>query len=248
MILKFDLYFDPGKEERTIHVYLPNNYGDDPQERFPVVYMFDGQNLFNDWDATYGKSWGISAFLEHSPKQVIVVGMECSHHGDERIWEYCPYRIKNRQCGVVQGRGEETMQWFVHTLKPYIDSHYMTWAHREATAIAGSSMGGMMALYAVIRHNDVFSKSAAVSPAFFGALPDFLRDIRESRIDEDTRLFMSWGTEEDPRGWITKRILKVEAAMQRHGAMTWLYHQQGGHHCEADWEKQVPTWMEFLWQ
>lgn len=247
MIQKFPFFFDPGGEARTIHVYLPNDYRES-DERYPVVYMFDGQNLFRDEDATYGKSWGIARFLDQYPKGVIVVGMECSHHGHDRITEYCPYTIKARMTGLVHGQGEATMQWFIHRLKPYIDSHYRTWSHREATAIAGSSMGGMMALYAVIRHNEVFSKSAAVSPAIFGCTDDFLREIRRAHIHPDTRLFMSWGTEEDRRGWMTRRILRIESAMMATGASTWLYHHQGGSHCEACWEEEVPTWMEYLWK
>lgn len=246
MVIKFPFYFKPGGEDRTIHVYLPNDYYES-EERYPVVYMFDGQNLFFDGDATYGKSWGIASFLDQWHKKVIIVGMECSHHGHERLAEYCPYGFTERNIGTIVGRGEKTMRWFVRDLKPFIDRNYRTWPHREATAIAGSSMGGMMALYAVLRHNKVFSKAAAVSPEFFACLPLFLKELRARRLHPDTRLFMSWGTEEDRRGWMTKRILKMEAAVQKQGTQTWLFHQQGGQHCEADWEKQVPTWMEFLW-
>lgn len=246
MVIKFPLYFSPGGEDRTIHVYLPNDYYES-EERYPVVYMFDGHNLFYDWDATYGKSWGIANFLDHWHKKVIIVGLECSHHGHERLAEFCPYGFSERNIGKVVGRGVKTMNWMVKVLKPYIDANYRTWSHREATAIGGSSMGGMMALFAVLRYNKVFSKSAAVSPEFFACLPLFLKELKRNKISPDTRLFMSWGTEEDKRGWMTKRILKMEAAVQKLGVSTWLYHQQGGQHCEADWEKQVPTWMEFLW-
>jgi len=246
MVSKFPLFFTPGNEDRIIHLYLPNDYFES-DERYPVVYMFDGQNLFNDSDATYGKSWGIADFLDHWHKKVIVVGMECSHHGNERLEEYCPYGFTRQGIGNILGRGVQTMDWFVNTLKPYVDANYRTWSHREATAIAGSSMGGMMALFAVLRYNDVFSKSAAVSPSFFATLPLFLKELSINKIHPDTRLFMSWGTEEDKRGWKTKRIMKMESAVQKHGVSTWLYHQQGGHHCESDWELQVPTWMDFLW-
>lgn len=246
MVIKFPLYFSPGGEDRCIHVYLPNDYYQS-DERYPVVYMFDGHNLFFDSDATYGKSWGIANFLDHWHKKVIIVGLECSHHGHERLAEFCPYGFTERNIGTIKGRGVKTMNWFVKVLKPYIDSNFRTWPHREATAIAGSSMGGMMALFAVLRYNKVFSKSAAVSPEFFACLPLFLKELKRNKIEPDTRLFMSWGTEEDKRGWMTKRIIKMEAAVQKIGVSTWLFHQQGGQHCEADWEKQVPTWMEFLW-
>ena len=250
MIQKFPLYYAPAGEERMIHLYLPDEYSDarSADVRYPVVYMFDGHNLFYDHDATYGKSWGLKDLLDRWPKRVIVVGMECSHTGNDRIREYCPYTIKTRFTGEVHGIGDETFRWIINVVKPYIDSHYRTWRHREATAVAGSSMGGMMALYGVLRYNEVFSKSAAVSPAFFATLPLFLKELKTHAINPDTRLFMSWGTEEDPHGWQTKRILRMEAAAQQHGITTWLYHQQNGHHCEADWETQVPTWMQFLWE
>lgn len=248
MIQKFDIYVTPGKERRTVHMYLPNDYYES-EERYPVVYMFDGMNLFNDCDATYGKSWGIGNFLDWWDKKVIVVGVECSHHGWDRITEYCPYRIKASHLGVVKGRGEATMDWYVKRLKKYIDKNFRTWPQREATAIGGSSMGGMMALYAIIKYNDVFSKAAVVSPAFFDSMPAFRREVKRAKIDEDTRVFFSWGTEEDWRGFLTKHVLEMEDLLQKKAnCSTWLYHQQGGQHCEAHWEMQVPTWMEFMWK
>lgn len=246
MIIKFPLYFNPGREDRCIHMYLPDDYYEST-ERYPVVYMFDGHNLFFDSDATYGKSWGLKDYLDGWWKKVIIVGLECSHHGDERLAEFFPFEFTERRVGHVIGRGVKTMNWFVKTLKPYIDANFRTWPQREATAVAGSSMGGIMALFAVLRYNKVFSKSAAVSPEFFAALPLFLKEVKTRKIHPDTRLFMSWGTEEDPRGWMTKRITRMDAAAQAAGIRTLLLHQQGGHHCEADWERQVPMWMEFLW-
>lgn len=246
MIIKFPLYFNPGREDRCIHMYLPDDYYES-DERYPVVYMFDGHNLFFDSDATYGKSWGLKDYLDGWWKKVIIVGLECSHHGDERLAEFFPFEFTERRVGHVVGRGVKTMNWFVKTLKPYIDANFRTWPQREATAVAGSSMGGIMALFAVLRYNKVFSKSAAVSPEFFAALPLFLKEVKTRKIHPDTRLFMSWGTEEDPRGWMTKRITRMDAAAQSVGINTLLLHQQGGHHCEADWERQVPMWMEFLW-
>ena len=246
MIIKFPLYFNPGGENRTIHTYLPNNYYNS-DERYPVVYMFDGHNLFYDCDATYGKSWGLANFLDNWKKNIIIVGLECSHHGHERLSEFFPFSFSERKIGKIKGKGIETMNWFVNTLKPFIDNNFRTWSHREATAIAGSSMGGIMALYTVLRHNDVFSKSAAVSPEFFSCLPLFLKELKQNNINPDTRLFMSWGTEEDKRGWMTKRITKMDFEARKKGISTLLYHQQGGHHTEFDWEKQIPCWMDFLW-
>ena len=141
-IEKFDILYEPAGETRRIHLYIPDGY-DHSDERYPVLYMFDGQNLYLDEDASFGRSWRLNDFMDCFPKKVIVVGMECSHTGNERLREYSPYRIYARWMGSIDGIGDATMQWITNTVKPYIDSHYRTWSHREATAIGGSSMGGM---------------------------------------------------------------------------------------------------------
>ncbi|MBP3689553.1 MAG: hypothetical protein J6I54_06205 [Bacteroidaceae bacterium] len=247
-IEKFDILYEPAGETRRIHLYIPDGY-DHSDERYPVLYMFDGQNLYLDEDASFGRSWRLNDFMDCFPKKVIVVGMECSHTGNERLREYSPYRIYARWMGSIDGIGDATMQWITNTVKPYIDSHYRTWSHREATAIGGSSMGGMMSLYAIIRYNSVFSKAACVSPAIGFAMRQFRKEIGQSQLQGDTRIFFSWGTDE----WkgsdapMTRNIMSLESFVHDKGATTWLYHQQGGRHNEADWEKQVPTWMQFLW-
>lgn len=91
--------------------------------------------------------------------------MECSHTGNNRIKEYCPYHIYSRITGRVEGTAQQTMDRLISVVKPYIEKNYRTWAHREATAIGGSSMGGMISLYAILRYNYWFSKAACVSPA-----------------------------------------------------------------------------------
>ena len=86
MIIKQDFWYWPNQANRTLHIYLPDEYNF-TEERYPVMYMFDGHNLFYDSDATYGKSWGLKDFLDHWDKKIIIVGMECSHEGDQRLSE-----------------------------------------------------------------------------------------------------------------------------------------------------------------
>ena len=248
MVQKFEYQFPPSGENRRIHLYLPDEY-EQNQERYPVLYMFDGHNLFFDSDATYGKSWGLKDFLDRWQKKLIVVGMECGHAEGQRIIEYCPYRIHTRAYGDIDGRGAATMDWIVHDLKPYIDRTYRTWSHREATAIGGSSMGGLMALFAALQYNQWFSKAAAVSPAVFFALDSLRREVQEP-LDADTRIFFSWGAEEFEPGLLNQVgsiVQELETGVQRHGARTRRYCQPGGQHNEASWEQQVPIWMKFLW-
>jgi len=247
-VKKFDLWYEPAKGNRTIHLYLPDGY-DSSDERYPVLYMFDGHNLYFDEDATFGRSWRLKPFLDGWPKKMIVVGMECSHAGNDRLREYSPYRIYSRWMGSIEGIGDMTMQWVVKAVKPFIDQHYRAWSHREATAIGGSSMGGMMSLYAILRYNAFFSKAACVSPAVGFAMRQFRKEIHGASLNADTRIFLSWGTDEWKRSDepMTRNILELERMVQEKGARTWLYHQQGGRHSEEDWEVQIPTWMEFLW-
>lgn len=139
-----------------------------------------------------------------------------------------------------------------------IDREFRTWPHREATAIGGSSMGGLMSVYAAIRYNAVFSKAACLSSAIGTGMRQLERDVRRSAIDPDTRVYLSWGTEEaggafaDPQNdWLTpaaRRNEKLAEQLHAKGAILRLMCQRGGHHCEVDWEKQVPDFMRFLWQ
>lgn len=243
-------------EDRTLHIYLPEHYYETDQ-RYPVMYFFDGHNLFSDSDATYGKSWGLKDFLGGWEKPMIVVGMECSHHGNARLDEYSPYDCNWGFFAGIRGRGRETMDWIVHQVKPFIDREYRTWPHREATAIGGSSMGGLMAVYAVGRYNRYFSKAACVSSAMWFCMGQLRRDILLPPMDPDTRVYFSWGTEESggakptpEEDWSTDTARKnLEAAswFESRGARVYLRCQRFGGHREADWEKLVPEFMEFLW-
>ena len=240
MILKETIYYTPAAEDRTVHIYLPDDYYS-TKERYPVMYFWDGHNLFFDSDATYGKSWGL------------IAGIECSHHGTHRLDEYCPYDAELMGTRI-HGEGRETMEWMTGVLKPYIDEHFRTIPSREATAIGGSSMGGLMSLYAVTMYNDVYSRAACVSPTIIIVEDRLRNEISSRNIDPDTRIYLSWGDREggdDPHSPFAERVSAVNHDMQellnRKGALTSLYRQPGGRHCEADWEKQLPVFMNYLW-
>ena len=89
MLIKRDFVYSPKGKNRPLHIWLPEGYFH-TEERYPVMYFFDGHNLFSDEDATYGKSWGFREFLTGWPKNMIVVGIECGHEGYERLSEYLP--------------------------------------------------------------------------------------------------------------------------------------------------------------
>ena len=110
-----------GDKKRRAYIYLPDSYNKEKDRRYPVMYMFDGHNVFFDSDATYGKSWGMAQYMQKSKKQLIIVAVECNHEGDSRLQEYSPVNFENETLGKIKGKGRSYMNWLVGTLKPYFD-------------------------------------------------------------------------------------------------------------------------------
>ena len=250
MIIKQDFNYTPKGSNRPLHIYLPDDYYQS-DERYPVMYFFDGHNMFSDSDATYGKSWGMADFMKFWYKKMIIVGFECGHDGNERLSEYCPYDCNSKFAGYIHGMGDDTMKWIVNEIKPYIDGNFRTYSHREATGIGGSSMGGLMALYAGVKYNDIFSKAACLSSAILMCMKPLKTDIARSKINSDSKFYISWGSEESGGHWETytaKCNSEISKLLENKDAQTKLLLQYGGHHCEADWEKQVPIFMNYFWK
>ncbi|MBQ6492485.1 MAG: alpha/beta hydrolase [Erysipelotrichaceae bacterium] len=234
-----------GDEKRNVYVYVPDMKG-----RFPVLYMFDGQNLFSDEEASYGKSWGMYEYLEENEVPLIVVGVECNHHGEQekgggRLSEYSPFNFEDPEWGKIRSRGKITMDWFVYELKTYIDDNYPTLSDRAHTFIAGSSMGGLMTLYALSKYNDVFSRGAALSPSIGFSPAKVLNMISRSRY-KDTVLYMDYGENEIAYRNTRKVFGEVTAALIRKNVLLESRIVPDGDHSEASWEKQVPFFMDVL--
>ena len=104
MIFKKEVWITPYQMNRRLHIYVPQRAMEEGR-RCPVLYMFDGHNLFEDQEATYGKSWGLKDYLDHSGLPLIVVGMECNHEGNSRLVEYSPYTFTDHQFGTIAGSG-----------------------------------------------------------------------------------------------------------------------------------------------
>ncbi len=254
MIVKRDFIYSPKNTSRPLHIWLPEDYHQS-QEHYPVMYFFDGHNLFLNEDATYGKSWGMKEFLEGWEKDIIMVGIECGHEGYERLSEYMPYPSEG-WFSQFDPQGQATMDWIIGEVKPVIDREYRTIPFRECTAIGGSSMGGIMALYAGVHYNRWFSKAACVSTAMGFCMEPLKEDLSICDISPDSRFYLSWGTRESKKGDYhrsdrsspTYRNHKyVSDVLKQRNAPVMLYCQVDGGHCEADWEKLVPTFMYFLW-
>ncbi len=249
MIERFEYSFPYKDTMRTIHLYVPPYYYEST-EHYPVMYMLDGHNLFHDASATYGTSWDLEYYLDQSDKKIIVVGIECPHEGESRLAEYAPCLFESpRTSQIINGYGDEFIKWVIYHLKPFIDSHYRTLPFREDTAIAGSSMGGLMALFSVIAYNQYFSKAACLSPSI-GFCRDYLKKaINQVDIVDDTRVYFSYGEcEIETIESLPEDVRYFADAFVEQNAETLVYNQPGGEHNEASWREQNPKYIEFLWE
>ena len=185
-----------GEKERRVYLFLPESYDTVPEKRYPVMYMFNGHNVFFDSDATYGKSWGMYEYMDCAKKDLIIVAVECNHIGNCRLEEYSPIDFTYPPVGMIKGRGAEYMDWLIGELKPYIDSHYRTLSGRDNTLICGSSMGGLMALYSACVYNDVFGRAACLSPSIWVNPLGVLSFIEKASFLQCTSIYMDYGSEE----------------------------------------------------
>ncbi len=237
-----------GKTERNVYVYIPEVAKKNPKRRFPVLYMFDGHNVFFDEDATYGKSWGMKKYMDKTRTPMIIVAVECNHGKNyARLKEYSPYNFGYKNELRIVGRGETYMDWLIHTLKPITDENYPTLPDRKHTYIAGSSMGGLMSLYAVLKHNDVFSRAACLSPSLWTQPKKILSLIRTAEVAPDTIVYMDYGENEMKHRADMKPVYisAVKELLQRDVQLTARIVPHG-EHCEASWEKQLPIFMRML--
>lgn len=233
------------REPRRLYVSLPKGY-EEGSERYPVLYMFDGHNVFYDHHATYGKSWGMREYLQRSGRRLIVVAIECNPEGNNRLSEYAPWDFTSRHFGSIRGRGAETMEWLAGSLKPQIDARYRTLLDREHTLIAGSSMGGLMSVYAAVRYNAVYSRAAALSPSLFFGTRGLSKLLRETPLAAPTRIYLDYGSEEAGGTRPLELMFQTAQKLSKNGANVAARTVPGAYHSEAWWEKRIPVFMEYL--
>lgn len=236
-----------GDKPRRAYLYLPDYYDADETRRYPVMYMFDGHNVFFDSHATYGKSWGMNSYMSWTRAPLIIVAVECNHEGTGRLEEYSPMDFENATLGKIHAKGRLYMDWMVEELKPYIDSQYRTLPDREHTVICGSSMGGLMALYGATEYNHVFQRAACLSPSLWVSPGKVLEMVARADIRNDTCIYMDYGSKE-----IFNHASNAEALISvAHLLLTKRVNLAfrivpGGTHSEASWEQQIPIFMDCL--
>lgn len=190
-ILSEDFFMPQLDRHRRIWIYLPPDYAISTK-RYPVIYMQDGQNLFDKTNSFSGE-WEIDESLNrlfsNGDKGVIIVGIDNGE--DERFDEYSPW-VNTRYGG---GRGSLYADFMVETLKPYIDKHYRTIPGQQATGIMGSSMGGLIALYVATEYQNIFGRVGIFSPSLWFS-PEAFVQVTESGKEYDTRFYLMAGSGE----------------------------------------------------
>jgi predicted alpha/beta superfamily hydrolase len=194
--------------ETRLFIMLPMDYYK-TSKSYPVLYMHDGQNLFDNKTATYNKSWDIlSAYEKYDLPDIIIVGIDSDDQegGQNRLDEYSPWKnnaIKDiypdSVTRTVGGKGDAYLNYLVHTVKPFIENEYRVNTDPNLTGIAGSSMGGLISTYAVMKYNDHFSRCGAVSNAYWFSLEEIKKSIQDANTDHIHKFYMDVGTKEISR-------------------------------------------------
>jgi predicted alpha/beta superfamily hydrolase len=252
------------RNRRNVDIYLPDSYSAG-RDRYPVVYMQDGQNL-SDPRTAFAGTWQLGetlARLADRGVEAIVVGIH--NAGDDRLIEYSPY--PDRRHGG--GDADAYLTFVAETLKARIDRTFRTRPERDATTIFGSSMGGLVSLYAYFRFPMVFGRAGVMSPSIWygqGAILDFIQEARtpRGRIYLDVGTHEGAGTLRDARRAGRLLVRKGFARDRRTGRpratqpgaerptrqagkprLRYL-EQAGGRHSEADWASRLEGALEFL--
>ena len=230
-------------KKRRIAALLPYNY-ESSSKNYPVLYLHDGQNLF-DKGGPYG-NWNIDKKLELLAKEgkgdIIIIAVD--HAEEERVLEFSPF--KKTQWG--KGHGKKYLQFLVETLKPYVDKNFRTLPTREFTGVGGSSMGGLISIYAGLKYPEVFSKLMIFSPSLW-VTPKIYFDAINFKQPFPTAIYLYAGGAESvnmvPNVEHLKRVLEKENVAETKITIK-LSIDPDGQHQEAFWGEEFPLAVDFL--
>lgn len=252
-----DFYSPELRNTRPILVYLPPSYHHSDR-RFPVIYMQDGQNLFDN-ATSYAGEWGVDETMEglgrHEGLEAIIVGIpNASIH---RVDEYSPFH--DRRLGG--GRGDDYLRFIINTLKPRVDSEFRTLRGRRHTGIMGSSLGGLISLYAFFQYPADFGFAGVMSPSLWFA-GEAIFDYIDSAVYYPGKLYLDAGTRElgesaggrlhrataSRRYYASVRRLKSMLVRKGYRPLRDIMHveEKWAGHSESSWGRRLPPALRFL--
>jgi len=236
------------RNQRDLIVYLPPGYDDQPERKFPILYLHDGQNLFDGATSFIpGMDWHVGQtadqrILEGRVEPLIIVGIY--NAGKQRLGEYTPTRVPR----LGGGSASRYAKFLLEEVRPFLQGQYRVLAGAESTGIGGSSLGGLVSLYLGLRKPRIFGKIAALSPSVWWNERVILRFAAAAPVRPLPRIWLDIGTREGPRivddverfrdvltgkGWQLERDLHYERV-------------EGAEHNEAAWAERVGPFLQFL--
>ena len=232
---------------RDVTIYLPAGYDDRDDRRYPVLYMQDGQNLFDAHRAFVpGNHWRLQeaadvAIGERTASPMIIVGID--HAGPGRMDEYTPKKDRKHKGG---GRAADYARFLLQELKPAIDEAYRTLPDAPNTAVGGSSLGGLVSLFLALCHPEVFGRAAVMSPSVWWAERAILSDV-DAYQGAAPRLWLDIGGREGIEALRDARTLRDRLAAKGWGDDTFQYYEdRRADHSERAWARRVRMALEFL--
>lgn len=232
--------------ERRIWIYLPPSYGISKRKKYPVMYLHDGQNLF-DKSTSYAGEWGVDETLNHLAKEgyaeSIVVGID--NGAEKRMDELSAFKNEEYKAG---GSGNQYLAFVVETLKPYIDSHYRTKPSRKNTTLGGSSLGALISVYGGVKYPDTFGNIIAFSSAFWfnrDALMNYIKESDQS-LKKQKYYFIEGEKESFDMGKDTSKVISLLKAKGVKDKNIYYKVHPDGKHNEAYWNREFPGAYKWL--
>jgi predicted alpha/beta superfamily hydrolase len=237
------------RNQRDLIVYLPPRYHEQPQRRFPVLYLHDGQNLF-DASTSFvpGMDWQVGHtaddfILTGAVQPLIIVGIY--NAGKARVNEYTPTKAPR----LGGGRADRYAKFLIQQVMPFVQQEYRVLSDPRVTGIGGSSLGGLLSLYLGLKHPQIFGRVAALSPSVWWNELVIYRFATEASVEPRPRIWLDIGTREGPR--IVKEVegfrdILLEKGWQLNKDLSYQ-RVEGAEHNEAAWAQRVGPFLQFLY-
>lgn len=260
-------------DSKGYEVYLPPSYQTDTTKRYPVLYMMDRQNLFADSLAYGGHGWRMDQVLDSlvqadALQELILVGVD--HAGKDRFVEYMPQKpvetlpgslrknLRKNMAGYVNNPfyADNFLKFLTKELKPHMDSVYRTLPDTENTFMAGSSMGGLISIYALCEYPDMFAGAMCLSTHWPVTLdnsipeaPAALISYFAEHLPSDKKWYFDYGTRGIDQFYepYQQQIDSILLAQGYQADVNWMTRKYEGHdHNEKYWYQRVAIPLEFV--
>jgi predicted alpha/beta superfamily hydrolase len=233
---------------RDVLVYLPPGYDTDADHRYPVLYLHDGQNVFDTSTSFAGTEWAVDETAErlvHEGRIAPLIIVAINHAGAQRADEFAPTRDAHRHAG---GEASRYARFVVEELKPYVDRTFRTEPDARHTAIGGSSLGGLVTLHIGLEHPGVFGALAVLSPSIWWDRRAILERVEQLTSRLPWRIWLDVGTAEGRDTVRNARALKGLLVQKGWKAGIDLHYLEApdAPHSEAAWSVRVAPLLEFL--